>query len=319
MNPDVAAAVDELVKTGVLERGAAVPLRRVASGSLVSVRGELRVLLWAGVLLVTTGVGLLVKQHLDRIGPVALAVAIGVVALGCLAWAWRRAPDHDASLAFDSVLLLGALLAAADLAFVEVKFTPLGPNWRWHLVIVAAAYAGLAFRFHSKALFSLSLTSFAAWRGVSIVGVAAPWGEGSHNDRLLVEALICGVLFLALGKLLGRVRVKAGFEPVASWLGWILIVAALAMRLGVAEGRVIAATALVGCGAVLAWFAWSERELGRYALGIGAAALGIGGWAADLIRVIGGGGELFLTVIVLLAVAVIVLVLRAHRALRAPS
>ena len=29
------------------------------------------------------------------------------------------------------------LLAAADLAYIEVQFTPLGPNWSWHLLIVA--------------------------------------------------------------------------------------------------------------------------------------------------------------------------------------
>jgi hypothetical protein len=159
-----------------------------------------RVLLWVGVLLTTAGVGLLVRQHIDRVGPLAIAITIGAAAAACLGWAWRRAPTS--SFAFDSVLLLGALLAASDLAFIEVKFTALGPHWPWHLLIVAAAYAGLAFRFDSKTLFSLSLTSFAAWRGVSIAGVATPWGTVSEDDRLLVEALVCGVLFLAIGKLL---------------------------------------------------------------------------------------------------------------------
>ena len=109
MNPDVVAAIDELVKTGVLERGAAVPLRRVASGSLVSVRGELRVLLWAGVLLVTTGVGPS-RQAASR--PDRPRRHRGrdrrrrprLPGLGLAA-----APDHDASFAFDSVLLSGGV------------------------------------------------------------------------------------------------------------------------------------------------------------------------------------------------------------------
>jgi hypothetical protein len=317
MNPDVVSAIDALVKQGVLERRPAVTFRRVASGSLVSVREELRVLLWAGVLLITTGVGLLVRQNLDRIGPVAIAVALGLAAVSCLSWAWRRA--HASSLAFDSVLLLGALLTAADLAFVEVKFTPLGADWPWHLLIVAVAYAGLAVRFDSKTLFSLALTSFAAWRGVSIAGVATPWGGVADSDRLLVEALGCGVLFIALGKFLERNRIKVPFEPVAAWLGWLLIVGALTMRLGVDEGRTITAAALIGCGAVLAWFAWDERNVGRYALGIGAAAVGVGGGLIEVNETIDGGEKLFMAVVVLLAGAVIVLVVRAHRALRNPS
>jgi hypothetical protein len=262
-------------------------------------------------------VGVLVRQHLDRIGPVAIAVALGAAAIGCLGWAWRRAPAP--SFAFDTVLLLGALLAAADLAFIEVKFTPLGPDWRWHLLIVAVVYAGLAFRFDSKTLFSLSLTAGAAWRGVSVAGVATPWGGVADSDRLLVEALICGVTFLALGKLLERVHVKAHFEPVATWLGWILIVSALGMRLVVDDGRSISAFALVGCGVVLAWFAWDERSIGRYALGVGAAAVGVAGAAVEAINVVDLGGKTMLSVIILLAAAVIVLVLRAHGTLKASS
>ncbi len=314
MNPDVVSAVDDLVRSGVLDPRAAVRLRRAASGSLVSVHDELRVLLWAGVFLITTGVGLLVRQHLDRIGPVVIAIAIGVAAATCLGWAWRRAPSS--SFAFDSVLLLGALLAASDLAFIEVKFTALGPHWPWHLLIVAAAYAGLAFRFDSKTLFSLALTSFAAWRGVSIAGVATPWGAVANDDRLLVEALGCGVLFLAIGKIFETVRVKPQFEPVAAWLGWLLIVGSLAMRLGVDEGRPVVGAALVGCGVVLAWFAWDERSLGRYALGVGAAAVGVGGLVVEAIDLVHGDEKAFLAAVVLLAAAVIVLVLRAHRALR---
>lgn len=317
MNPDVVAAVDALVERGVIDRRGAVTLRHAASGSLVSVRDELRVLLWAGVLLITSGAGLLVRQNVDRIGPLAIAIGIGVAAFACLGWAWRRAPSR--SFAFDSVLLLGALLAAADLAFIEVKFTPLGAHWPRHFLIVAAAYAWLAFRFDSKTLFSLALTSFAAWRGVSLVGVAVPWGGVADSNRLFLEALGCGVAFLLLGKVLERVRVRAPFEPVAAWLGWILIVGALAMRLVTDEGLVIPAAALVGCGAVLAWFSWDERSLGRYALGLGAAALGVGAWAAEGIDRIGGGEKMMLTVVALLAFAVIVLVLRAHRALGTSS
>ena len=317
MNPDVVAAVDALVVRGVIDRRGAVTLRRAASGSLVSVRDELRVLLWAGVLLITSGAGLLVRQNVDRIGPLAIAIGIGVAAFACLGWAWRRAPSR--SFAFESVLLLGALLAATDLAFIEVKFTPLGAHWPRHFLIVAAAYAWLAFRFDSKTLFSLALTSFAAWRGVSLVGVAVPWGGVADSNRLFLEALGCGVAFLVLGKVLERVRVRAPFEPVAAWLGWILIVGALAMRLVTDEGLVIPAAALVGCGAVLAWFSWDERSLGRYALGLGAASLGVGAWAAAGIDRIGGGEKMMLTVVALLAFAVIVLVLRAHRALGTSS
>jgi hypothetical protein len=60
------------------------------------------------------------------------------------------------------MLLLGVLLASADLAYIEVKFTPLGDAWPWHLLIVAVLSGLLAFRCDSRVVFSFALTTFAA-------------------------------------------------------------------------------------------------------------------------------------------------------------
>ena len=305
----------------MLARETAAPLRRAAAGSIVSVREEIRILLWAGVLLVSTGAGLLVKQNLDRIGPMAIAIALGVAAAACLVFVWRRAPGFSwgesdgGELVRDAALLLGALLVAADLAFIELKFTWLDENWRWHLLIVAVFYAALALRFDSKSLFSLALSSFAAWRGVAIATVAVPWGPLEGDDRLLVEALICGVLFLILGKLMLRLGRKAHFEPTAAWLGWLLILGGLTVRMWVSDGRVAIALSLIACGLLLAWLSWYERSIGRYALGMGAAAWGVGGLIVELVD----GEKMLAFLVVALAALVVWLVLRAHRALKAQA
>ncbi len=133
-----------------------MPLARVARGELLSVRAEIRVALYLGVLLVVSGVGLLLKDNVERIGPSAVALAVALAAAACLAWAWRRsapaswgeaASPHPA---FDYVLLLGALLVAADLAWLEAQSRLLGPAWPLHLLVLALFYGALAFRFDSK-------------------------------------------------------------------------------------------------------------------------------------------------------------------------
>src|SRR3954454_2193751 len=126
MSPDVAHAIPELVESGILPPEKAPLLLRVARGELLSVHAELRALLYAGVLLILGGVGVLVEQNLERIGPLAIAVALGLAALAALVWVVRVAPPFSwgaaasPHLAFDYILLLGVLLAAADLAFIEV-------------------------------------------------------------------------------------------------------------------------------------------------------------------------------------------------------
>jgi hypothetical protein len=290
MNPDVAGAIPKLAESGVLAPAEAPRLLRVARGELVSVFWELRAILYAGVLLITAGVGLLVKENLDRIGPVTIAAAIGLAAAAALAWSVKTAPPFSwgeapsPNLAFDYVLLLGVLLAAADLAYVEFRFTPLGASWPWHLLIVSLFTALAAFRFDSRVVFSLSLSTFAAWRGVSVavLGGHLLWGRAA--DAVRWNAIACGALFVVLGFILKRTGRKAHFEPVAVTLGWLLVLGGTASGLespGWAAGLLLT-------GAGLAAGAYRFRRFPLFAFGVIAAyaalsRLALQGVAAELL------------------------------------
>jgi hypothetical protein len=263
MNPDVAEAVDAL-EAGTLPAATAARLRRVARRELVSVHAELRLLAYVGVLLVMGGVGVVVHDNLDHIGPVAIASALGLAALGCFVWVFRQAPPftwgavESPHLALDYVLLLGALLAGADLAYIEAKFTPLGDAWTWHLLVVAIFYALLAFRFDSRVLLSLALSTFAAWRGASAARLEDAFWRGSE-DFVRVNAAACGMFFVIAGTLLRRQSRKAHFEPVFVHLGWLLILGAIGSALGTDAGAWWAVVLVVVSGALLAIGFWQRR------------------------------------------------------------
>jgi hypothetical protein len=80
MNPDVVTAIARLRDGNVLSASQATLFSRVARGDLVSIRLELRALLYVGVLLLPSGVGLLIVAHQRDIGPLAIAGAIGLAA-----------------------------------------------------------------------------------------------------------------------------------------------------------------------------------------------------------------------------------------------
>jgi hypothetical protein len=280
VNPDVAKAIPTLVASGALPPGKAPVLLRVARGELLSVHGELRALLYAGVLLLTGGVGLLVKENLDRIGPLAIAVGIGLAAAAALAWVIVKAPPFSwgpvpsPNLAFDYMLLLGVLLAGADLAYVEVQFTPLGAHWTWHLLIMAILTGLAAFRFDSRVVFSLSLSTFAAWRGVSVAFFGATLLKEENAVRW--NAIACGVLFVALGWGLVRTGRKAHFEPVAANLGWLLVLGGIGSGMLAAGNAGLAwSGALLLVGAGLAAGAFRARRFPLFAYGVLAAYAGL--------------------------------------------
>jgi Predicted membrane protein (DUF2157) len=286
MNPDVAQAIPELVKAGVLPPAQAPKLLRVARGELLSVHAELRALLSLGVLLITGGVGVLVAQNLDRIGPAAIATGLTLAAAAALAWVVKVAPPFTweevkaPHLALDSILILGILLAGADLAYVEWKFTPLGAQWPWHLLIMALLTGVAAFRYDSQAAFSLALSTFAAWRGVS-VGVLG-YTFLPEVSAVRWNAILCGVLFAGLGLVLRRTRRKAHFEPVAVHLGWLLILGGMASGM-FEEKEIVWAAALLLVGAGLAAGAYRARRFSLFAFGVVAAYAGLSRVTLDVV------------------------------------
>ena len=281
MNPDVVGAVARLRAANVLSTEQAALFDRVARRLLVSLRFEIRALLYVGVLLLTSGVGIFVAEHHRQIGPAAVAVAIGLVAAACLFWvartaapfSWGEVPSPN--VAFDYVLLLGLLLFASWLAYVEVQFTVLGSGWAHHLLIVGAVYLAAAYRWDSRTILGLALTTLAAWRGVS-VSLVSGWMWTSQPDDLRDNALVLGVVYLAAAALSVLLERKPHFEAVFANAGLLLLLGALVSGALDDDTRWGAwlAVLLVAAGIVM----WHGFRLDRslyFAQGVAAAYVGL--------------------------------------------
>jgi hypothetical protein len=129
-----------------------------------SLHPELRILSWGGAMLLAASAGLVLKNHLDQIGPLVLSLLMGLAAVCCYAFVWWR--RTRATLVHDYVLLLGALLVSADVAFIETQFHLFGTAWHRHFLILAVVHGVTAYLFRSRIVLSLAITSVAAWLGV---------------------------------------------------------------------------------------------------------------------------------------------------------
>jgi hypothetical protein len=151
-----------------------------------SIYPELRICGWLGATLLASAAGVLLKNHLARVGPIGLAVLMGAAALACYAWTWfRRA---RATVIDDYILLLGALLVSADVAFIESQFRLFGPAWKRHLLLLAVVHAAGAYAYGSRMLLSLSITALAGWLGFE---------RGGAPRDLTVPAFLCAACLIA--------------------------------------------------------------------------------------------------------------------------
>ena len=205
----VAREIQSLRDAGAISAEAAAPLIAREKRDVVSLYAELRFLTWAGVMLIVTGVGVLVKNHLDQIGPLAIAVGIGAGAAGCYAWATYKR-KREASLVDDYILLLAALLLSADIGYIEHTWHFLGANWKEHLFILAVIHAVTAYAFGSRLVLSVSLTSLAAYLGVER-SIDTIWRS---SQATAVSGFVCAAIVIAWRLLDARYRKSRTFSAV---------------------------------------------------------------------------------------------------------
>ncbi len=318
MNPEVADAIGVLTEKGILSPDQSATLLRVARRDLVSVRFELRALLYAGVLLAVSGIGLFLKENQERIGPVAIASLLATAAAACFLFVLRRSPPFswnacgESHVAADYLLLLAVLLAGSDLAYVESRFRFLGANWAYHLLALSVIALAAAYRFDSRVVLSLGLSSFAAWRGLS---TRFPLESllGDRHGEVRANALACAVLFLAAAFVSVRSNRKAHFEAVFAAFGWLLLFGGLLS--GVFEDRPswpLWEIATCGAAAAVIAFAYRFRRLFDFTVGV------IAGYLA-LLRLWKAGGatdEVFFLGVAVSSLAVVVLLAVTYRTMR---
>jgi hypothetical protein len=246
-----------------------------------------------------------------------IAGSIALAAAACFVWVIRSGPPfawsevQSPSMAFDYIVLLGLLLFASDLAYVEAQFTVLGPRWVHHLLVVATVYLLAAYRWDSRIVLGLALSTLTAWRGVSVSVIAGSLGTGDAGN-LRANAVAFGVLYLLAAFLTVRLDRKAHFEEIFGNAGLLLLLGGLVS--GALESEPDWGMWLVALVVVAGAVMWISFRLGRpvyFAEGVLAAYVGLVrlAWAPfdDPIRAVP------LLLAALLGAGALVLVFAAHQ------
>lgn len=249
----------ELAADGVIDGETAADELAIERREIFSLYAELRAASYAAVALIVAGVGMLVAQHLDHIGPLTLMLAIALVAAGCYLPALRaRRQALARSTVAEYLLLLASLLLSADLGYGESQYHWFGAHWERHLLVLAVWHAAVAYAFASRIVLTVALTALAGWFGIEH---SAGWvtGSGLPAPGMGLRATACAATVLLWRAIDGRAngaRFAEVFEHfaanVAFWgaLAWcsdpgdqlfgvplLLALAAVALRRAISTQR----------------------------------------------------------------------------------
>jgi hypothetical protein len=204
----------KLAAAGLVPEPVAAQAAALERGAIFSVFEELRFALYAAVAAITAGIGLLIKDNLDRIGPIMLIALLALASLACYATALRsRWQGRERSIGGDYLLLLGALIVSADLGYAESQFHWLGTEWQWYLLILAAFHGVTAYGLRSRLVLCSAIAALAAWFGIEGRATMLFDVEGS-GVIVGLHAIVCAATLLVWRAANRRLGGPEAFEPV---------------------------------------------------------------------------------------------------------
>ncbi|WP_266364293.1 DUF2157 domain-containing protein [Tellurirhabdus rosea] len=227
--------LDILEKDQILTRQHRITLERAEADRPFSVHWELRVMLYLGILLFTTGAGLLIYENLDRIGHNALLSVLTLLCAACFAFAFRDKKPYmpvqtGTKTPFgEYALLLGCLLFLTLEGYAQYTYTIFGTRYGLVTAIPAVLFIALAYAFDHRGVLSLGLTALISWVGVTIRPLEFYFKGNLRDLSVLVSALLLAVLLIAGALYLDHRRIKRHFtNTTLAFAGNLMLVALIA-------------------------------------------------------------------------------------------
>jgi hypothetical protein len=207
----------ELFDKGFLTEDQYKRLELINSGKIISVFYELQTLLYVGVMLFTTGAGILIYQNIGEIGHILSIIALSILALACFWYTFSRtvpysnvrvkAPTHY----YDYIVLLGSLLFVSVQGYLQFQFGILNENLGISTLITACFFFFIAYRFDHAGVLSLAITAMASFWGISTSPRKWYSADFISGSNLQITAIIFGSVLAAIVVGLDKRGVKQHF------------------------------------------------------------------------------------------------------------
>lgn len=255
-----------MLEQGLLSQEKHDRMEAIVKGKIVSVYFDLRAMLYAGVLLFSTGIGILIYENISDAGHL---VAIGVLMLmtaGCFVYAFGKGPAYSAGEVegptpyFDYVVLLGSLLFISVQGYLQFQYDLLTENLGMSTLISALVFFFMAYRFDHAGVLSLAITALASFFSITISPKKWYSGDFFEGPHVYLTAVIFGIALAAVALLLERRRIKPHF--MFTYLNFALLIFFVGALSGLFESRRLMGLYLpvIYAGVLFAYLAAKRRK-----------------------------------------------------------
>ena len=207
----------QLYNDGIITAEQLAAIEKSESEKLFSVHWELRTILYLGILLLTSGIGILIYLNIDTIGHQAVLALIAAGCTGCFYYAHKNALPYSNTAVkhpspfFDYVVLLGCLLLGIFTGYLQFQYSVFGLHYGLATLFPTLVFFFCAYFFDHKGVLSLGITGLAAWAGLTVT----PLELLDHNDfsdtTLMFTGMALGALMAGFAKFSEIKNIKSHF------------------------------------------------------------------------------------------------------------
>lgn len=166
--------LQELLDRGLLKQNQFDSLNTIVQRKTFSVFYELRTLLYLGVMLFTTGMGILIYENIGELGHILSVVALFLLSTACFVYTFKKSESYtplqvkSPTVYFDYVLLLGCLLFISVLGYLQFYFGIFADKLGWSTIVTAVFFFYCAYRFNHIGVLSLAITALASFFSIKL-------------------------------------------------------------------------------------------------------------------------------------------------------
>ena len=183
----------------------------------VSLYAELHVLLYAGIILFSTGIGVIIYKNIDSIGHSVIVTVIALLCIACFLFCYKKTPGFTmhkqtgTNVFADYILLLGCLLLLTLTAYLQFEFNVFGNRLGMATFIPMVLLFIAAYYFDHIGVLSMAVTNLAAWAGIAVTPLSIRDNDFS-NSHLIYAGIVLGAGLFIIALLSEKNNFKAHFS-----------------------------------------------------------------------------------------------------------
>jgi hypothetical protein len=183
----------------------------------ISIHWDLKMLLYIGILLLTTGLGITIYKNIDTIGHLAIVIFIAVATLACFTYCFIKSTRFSVAKVtspntiFDYVLLTGCLLLLIFIGYIQFQYNVFGNRWGMATFIPMIVLFFCAYYFDHLGVLSMAIVNLAAWFGITVTPLHMLKENDFSSDRIIFTGILLGLLLIVLAIFSIRMKLKPHF------------------------------------------------------------------------------------------------------------